>query len=132
MIEIRKKTMKYNKIDYDLNLTDLIEDIAFQVEKNVYDSEYSFQQNNADVYLETIYHYLTDHLGEDFQTSTTSLVSFIHFMLVAVKAADEKDKYFHFATTEDEKAVEFGLLKKSEDMKDIRNLLKAEADDSIH
>ena len=132
MIEIRENTMKRNKIDYDLRLIDLIKEIAIQVEQNVYDSEYSYQENNSDVYFETLYHYLTDHLEHDFVTSTTTLVSFIHFMLVAIKAADRKDKYFHFSTTEDEKAVEFGLLKKSEDITDIQNLLKAEAKASIH
>ncbi len=135
MIEVNKRTVKTSDLEGDLNLKDMIVDIASMIEEQIGDGECSFDENNADEYLKIIYLFILDNLNKDIIATTNDVASLIHLFFCALTAAEQKNKYFHYDNTEDadgDACVEFALMSKKESVKDAKNLLALEAHPSIN
>ena len=136
MIQVREKLAKESDTDEDIDIVESIKTIAYLLEKNLFDSDYEYNNENADEYLKAFYLYLTDNLNKEIITSTTDIISLINFFFVAIKSAEAKDKRFTCETVDDDdtdvQTIRFSLLPKSDVITDIQNLLNAEASRSIH
>ena len=136
MIEVVKKTPKKSKIEDEIYVRDMIPTIAKQIEEHYYESEYSYQECNADDYLKMIYLFLIDNFDKEIIATTNDIVSLVHLFFDATIAAEKKNRYFHFEHTIDsdgDDCVHFALMSKKEhNITDIKNLLNAEANPSIN